>query len=241
MIDELRARFQGRFVEKAKARAKRALEVVGAADRAHAAAVAGELHALAGESSFLAFEEIVAQATQGEQAARRWGDSGDGAALVQTARALRTIARLIDALPPPPAPIRAPAVTGGPAPRVLVVDDSPLNASVMREALAEAGFDARTAVELDLVALRALCGAFRPQVVLADLQMEPVDGAALCADLKKQPEAPRVVLFSGIPEEELAETARRAGADGHASKLGGVRAIVARVREVLASAAEVAS
>jgi CheY-like chemotaxis protein len=234
MLDELRARFQDRFVEKAKGRIKRALEAAGAADRAQAPGVAGELHALAGEASFLGFEEIMGHAGAGEKAARRWSDADDRAALVTAVRALRTIARLIDGLPPPPA-IKAPAaVSAGPAARVLVVDDSPLTAGVLREALAEAGFDTRIACDMDLVGLRALCGTFQPAVVLADVQMEPIGGVALCGELKKLEDAPRVILYSGIPDAELAETARAAGADGHATKLGGVRAIVARVREVLA-------
>ncbi|MGE0546216.1 MAG: Hpt domain-containing protein [Kofleriaceae bacterium] len=75
MIDELRAKFRGRFISTAQGRVRKALQhVTGTGDPA---VVRGELHSLAGEAAMLGFDEIASSARAGELAARRWRDQGD--------------------------------------------------------------------------------------------------------------------------------------------------------------------
>jgi DNA-binding NarL/FixJ family response regulator len=58
----------------------------------------------------------------------------------------------------------------------------------------------------------------RPDVVLLEHHLREGDGISLCRRLKAEPGAPRVVLYTSEPDDELQLLARVAGADGIVDK-----------------------
>jgi HPt (histidine-containing phosphotransfer) domain-containing protein len=89
MIDELRARFLGRFLEIGRDRVRRALDAVAGGDPR---AAWTELHALAGEAALIGLPEIAEIARVGGASARRLMDDGETASeRASCDRALREI------------------------------------------------------------------------------------------------------------------------------------------------------
>jgi two-component system OmpR family response regulator len=138
---------------------------------------------------------------------------------------LRDLARSIDVLGRQSAATR----------KVLVIDDSSLNASVVCDALERAGFttnhveDAENAI--------AAITRFSPDVVLIDVQMPDTTPVELCARLRTASAGKvQLVLFSGLPDEELVELQREARADGFVSKEHGLEAVVREVTSTFARA-----
>ncbi len=88
------------------------------------------------------------------------------------------------------------------SPRVLIVDDDPLNLEVLAVALLDSGFTVRTAAS----ATEALAEARRlpPSLILADVMMPEMDGFELCAALKQDQElaAVPVVLLSAAAGDQ---------------------------------------
>jgi HPt (histidine-containing phosphotransfer) domain-containing protein len=96
MMEELRAKFRGRFITTARARldtARQNLEGAG-----NAALVRGELHSLAGEAAMLGFDEIASSARIGERAARSWRDDGNAEARSECVRTLGELSRQLEVL-----------------------------------------------------------------------------------------------------------------------------------------------
>jgi signal transduction histidine kinase/CheY-like chemotaxis protein len=101
----------------------------------------------------------------------------------------------------------ATADDGAAAPRVLVVDDEPEVAELLRELLESAGYDVATA-ESGAVALELLAEA-RFDAVISDIRMPDLDGPAFAARLKREhPALARRVLF--VSGDTLSDAARDA-------------------------------
>ena len=101
----------------------------------------------------------------------------------------------------------APDAEAGELRRVLVVDDDPEVAELMREVLESAGFDVLTA-ESGAVALELLAEA-RFDAVVSDVRMPDLDGPALWQRLKTEHSAlARRVLF--VSGDTLSDAARQA-------------------------------
>ena len=116
----------------------------------------------------------------------------------------------LDAPPPPTPPESAPA-TG----RVLVVDDEPELATMMRDALEAAGYEVATA-ESGAVAL-ALLDEARFDVIVSDLRMPDMDGRVLWRTVRERHRelAQRFIFVTGDTLSPLAIDFRReSGADG---------------------------
>ena len=98
---------------------------------------------------------------------------------------------------------------------VLVVDDEPLIAMALEAALEDAGYEVATAAN-GRQGLERLAGAPRPDVVLLDMMMPVMGGAAMRAAMTADPElrAIPVVVLSSLPEEAV-----RARLDGVAAVL----------------------
>jgi CheY-like chemotaxis protein len=98
---------------------------------------------------------------------------------------------------------------------VLVVDDEPLIAMALEAALEDAGYEVATAAN-GRQGLERLAGAPRPDVVLLDMMMPVMGGAAMRAAMTADPElrAIPVVVLSSLPEEAV-----RARVDGVAAVL----------------------
>jgi CheY-like chemotaxis protein len=204
------------FSTTARQQVRSVLELAAQRSAENASRVATELASLATQADALGLASIAELARRGSDQARKL--DRDHTAVAACARTLRDLARSIDALARESAPPR----------KVLIVDDSSLNASVVCDALERAGFttnhveDAENAV--------AAIARFAPDVVLIDVQMPDTTPVDLCARLRKATsEKLQLVLFSGLSDEELVELQREAGADGFVSKEHGLEAVVRKV------------
>jgi DNA-binding response OmpR family regulator len=157
----------------------------------------------------------------------------------------KTLRRLLPDAPltrhPPPRSAEEKTEPELPDGRVLIVDDSEAALLVMQAAFSGAGFDVRIAMALAEV--DSLVKMWRPELVVVDVNMPDIQGDALCARLKARVGRPEsaVVLCSSMPDDELADLARAAGADGHVSKGDGIAAMVALVRSLLRERRQVRS
>jgi two-component system NtrC family sensor kinase len=120
--------------------------------------------------------------------------------------------------------------------RVLVVDDEPEIAALVREMLESAGFDVATA-ESGAVAL-ALLEEARFDAIVSDLHMPDIDGAALWREVhQRHPALARRMLF--VTGDTLAPSVRqfldRAGCESLAKPFG-KSALLARLGAVLGAA-----
>jgi DNA-binding NarL/FixJ family response regulator len=117
--------------------------------------------------------------------------------------------------------------------RTLIVDDHP----AMR-----AGVAAIIGQEPDLMVAGSASGARQlwptlkradPDVVLMDFALDGVDGVILCHRLKRQPGAPRVVLYSAFANRGLIAPAMLAQADAFLSKRADARVLCQALRDVV--------
>jgi CheY-like chemotaxis protein len=232
----LLATLQGKFLSRMTAAVRRCLHTCAEGlEHGDSRAVAAALHAVAGEASSLGLDDVARAAAQAEQHALAWRGPADVEGQAACAQAVGTLGAVAERLERAVMGVAsAPEATGvGERQRVLVVDDSPLSAEAIGDALDEAGLRAELALDLP-AALAAVVG-FRPAVVLTDLQMPGLDPLAVCRALLEAAVGtpPRVVLMSGSSRDELAAALARTGADASVSKHDGTTAIVRAVRGLL--------
>jgi two-component system KDP operon response regulator KdpE len=115
-------------------------------------------------------------------------------------------------------------------PRILVVDDEPQLARVLRTGLKTRGYDVRVAAD-GVSALEAF-GDWNPDLVVTDLAMPNLDGLELCRRLRELSPLPIIVL-SVRGEEKTKVEALDAGADDYVTKPFGMDELLARVRAQL--------
>jgi CheY-like chemotaxis protein len=120
------------------------------------------------------------------------------------------------------------------AEKILVVDDNPANLRLLRLLLSAESYEVRTAdgAEEALTALEA----FRPRLILMDLQMPGMNGFELTRQLKSDP-ATRDILIVALTAYAMKgdeEKAREAGCDGYVSKPIDTRTLPALVARYLA-------
>ena len=113
--------------------------------------------------------------------------------------------------------------------RLVLIDDSEIVLAVMVPVLTEAGFDVRAVSSLRKFLNVVL--DWKPHLIVTDLYMPEMSGAELCTWLRKQVQTAKtpVIICSSAPDEELAEVARTAGADGYVSKQAGPDALPAKL------------
>jgi CheY-like chemotaxis protein len=118
------------------------------------------------------------------------------------------------------------------APRkILLVDDSALALMLEAEILTNEGHDVRTAESVSQ--LNEVLRDFAPDIILTDVKMPDIDGAELCRLIKAQvTRLVPVILFSSLPDQELAPLAKSCGADGFLSKSNGLESLVERVDDL---------
>ena len=97
------------------------------------------------------------------------------------------------------------------APRVVVVDDDPGIQLLLRETLAEAGFDVMGA-ESGSEAI-GVCSEFKPDLVLLDINMPVMDGITACAEIRKnsQRDFP-IIMVTSVDDAVSIQRAFDAGA-----------------------------
>jgi DNA-binding response OmpR family regulator len=105
-------------------------------------------------------------------------------------------------------------------PRVLIVDDDTRYAGLVQHALEIRGFEARVLTDLSRAVLEIT--SFRPDIVLLDVYMPELSGPELMRRLGRSwnRAGVRFLLYSNMPESELAEMAQECGADGYVVKRG---------------------
>lgn len=234
MIDELRARFRIRFIETARGRIRRALELIGGGDES-SSELAIELHSLAGEAALLGLKEISDVARSGELDARQWSQ-GDVTAKLRCVRAVRTLGRKIDEFaeesPAPEARDSAASASKADAYRVLVVDDSTLSGEHITDALGDSGIETRLATDRFTAIEEAR--HFKPHAVLSDVHMPGIELDQLCGELRQAAQDPvLVILLSGMSEDNLAMRAREVGADDYITKQRGTEHVLERLQLIL--------
>ncbi len=117
--------------------------------------------------------------------------------------------------------------------RLLLIDDSATVRAAVAARLVDRGYPVRTARSLTETA--RLIAEFDPEIVVTDVCMPHVEGDELCRRIKAHMKRlVPVLLYSSLPEEQLAERARAAGADGYLCKIRGIEALIERMDELLA-------
>jgi two-component system KDP operon response regulator KdpE len=114
--------------------------------------------------------------------------------------------------------------------RILVVDDEPQIARVLRRSLAARGYEVQVAVDGE-DALE-IFNAWAPDLVITDLSMPIMGGLELCRRIRATSQAPIIALSAKVEERAKVETLD-AGADDYVTKPFGMDELLARVRVAL--------
>ena len=118
-------------------------------------------------------------------------------------------------------------------PRVLVVEDNPLNLKLVRDVLGAAGYDVVSATSGE-EGLRAAAES-PPALVLMDLQLPGIDGIETMRQLRHgtlDPAVPIIAVTASAMTEDH-ERVRRAGFDDYIEKPISVRGLMTRVAALL--------
>lgn len=118
--------------------------------------------------------------------------------------------------------------------RILIVEDEPQIARVLRSGLLAHGYDTRVAA--DGISGIETFGDWKPDLVITDLAMPNMGGLELCRKLREFSQIPIIVL-SVRGEEHTKVEALDAGADDYVTKPFGINEILARVRALMRRAA----
>ena len=120
-------------------------------------------------------------------------------------------------------------------PRILVVDDNPLNIIIAEVVLLAEQFTVETAAD-GSEALQKVA-SFHPDLILMDIQMPGQDGLEVTRILKADPATRhiRVVAFTAFAMRGDEAKMRAAGCDGYLSKPIDVRTFGAQVQACLAA------
>lgn len=101
---------------------------------------------------------------------------------------------------------------------ILVVDDHPLNLTLLEHLLTVSGYVVRTAV--DAGSTFASVDEVRPDLILMDLQLPGMDGFELTRELKQRPDLAGVHIVAVTSYAMAGDEARalEAGCDGYVTK-----------------------
>lgn len=99
---------------------------------------------------------------------------------------------------------------------VLVVDDESITRDVVGAMLELEDVDVHVAH--DGATALAKAEEVHPDLVLLDVMMPGVDGMEVCRRLSAQPDAPRVVMLTGLSDDASRRAAAEAGASGYLVK-----------------------
>jgi DNA-binding NarL/FixJ family response regulator len=120
--------------------------------------------------------------------------------------------------------------------RVFIADDSVAFGTLASAWLeAQPDIEVVDAVKTERDALDRVVGA-RPDVVILDrLLPQPEHSGRVIAHVRAHLPQAAIVLVSGMPDEDLADEARDAGADGHVTKAANADALAGAVRQAAAA------
>jgi DNA-binding response OmpR family regulator len=114
--------------------------------------------------------------------------------------------------------------------KILVVDDEPKITEVVKLYLERDGFEVATAANGRQAVERA--SAYKPDLIVLDLNLPDIDGLEVCRTIRKQSNVP-IIMLTGRGEEVDKIVGLELGADDYVTKPFSAREIVARVRAVL--------
>ena len=117
------------------------------------------------------------------------------------------------------------------APTILVVDDDPTVADVVRRYLERAGMTVELAADGD-TALAAFA-ARTPDLVVLDLMLPGVDGLEVCRRMRQSEESLPIIMLTAMGEEVDRIVGLQLGADDYVTKPFSPRELVLRVQSVL--------
>lgn len=121
---------------------------------------------------------------------------------------------------------------------ILVVEDRPMNAKLLRDVLVASGYEVAT--EETAEAGLALARQRLPALILMDIQLPGMDGIAAVRELKRDPATAKIpviaVTASAMPLER--DAILRAGFDGYQAKPISVKELLAEVRRLVPPASE---
>lgn len=116
--------------------------------------------------------------------------------------------------------------------RVLVIDDSPMLVELTVRALTAAGYQASGA--MDLASLEQKLSEGPAALILMDVNMPEMFGDDVVEYLRTMKKvSSKLVLYSDIPEAELATKAKNSGADGYIIKGQGLEAVLTEVIKLI--------
>ena len=122
-------------------------------------------------------------------------------------------------------------------PKILIVEDNPVNMALAVFLLQSAGYAVLTAADAE-AGLKLARGDDRPDLILMDIQLPDMDGLEATA-LLKQDEATRaipVVALTALAMKGDEERIRAAGCDGYIAKPLAYREFLATISAHLATA-----
>lgn len=224
-MSEAPAPSRSSFAARARQQVRDALALAAQRTPENATRISAELESLGAQAATLGLASIADLARRASEEARKLAT--ESSAVTACARLLRELGRALEVVERE-APPAAPAKPSG-GRRVLIVDDSSLNAAVVCDALERASFETRHSEDGDTAV--AAITQFQPDVVLADVHIPGLTTAELCARLRAAAGDRRlqVLLFSGLSDAALAELAQEVRADGFVSKNRGLAAVVEEV------------
>lgn len=213
------------FAAAARQQVRSALALAAQRSAENATRIATELGSLGDEAAALGLTSIADLARRASEQARRLAT--ESSAVTACARTLRELGRALEVVEREAPPVEQAKPPRGR--RVLIVDDSSLNAAVVCDALERASFETRHSEDGDTAVVAVT--QFQPDVVLADVHIPGSTTAELCARMREAAGSRplHVLLFSGLSDAALAELAQQVRADGFVSKNRGLAAVVEEV------------
>ncbi len=118
-------------------------------------------------------------------------------------------------------------------PRILIVDDNPVNLDIFQTRLAIHGYELLTATDGEEALVTAR--EHRPDLILLDVMMPKVDGIEVCRRLKADPSLPfmPIIMVTAKADSKDIVVGLEAGADEYLTKPVDQAALVARVKSML--------
>ena len=117
-------------------------------------------------------------------------------------------------------------------PKLLIVDDNNLVLEITGDLFLEAGFD--IVKRKNPVGTTAAVRKEMPDCVLLDINMPLLSGEKIVPLIKNNRKNDvKIILYSDLPESELARIAEETGADGYITKSRSKEEIVEKVRSAI--------
>jgi len=115
--------------------------------------------------------------------------------------------------------------------RILVVEDQEDNRQILRDLLANAGYDMIEAEDGQQAIVAAT--EHRPDLILMDIQLPMLDGYEATRRIKADPALSRIpiIVVTSYALSDDEEKARAAGCDAYVAKPYSPRALLAKIRE----------